>query len=468
MLNFKGKNIAVLGLNPAGVEMIKALNKLGGRVMGLGFRAEQKVRTVQKELAGLGCRLFFEMPPEDALGKFDLVVQTPGGGTYQKLIDKAVKRGIPVLSDLDVVVPFLSGKIIAVTGTNGKSSTVAFLDTLLRKQGFKTLVLGGDFAPCSAALVTKKKYDFCLIEVSSRRLEISQTLHPHIAILLNIFLAHEDRHARGIEGYYEAKAKIFSLQDEKDFLIHEGTGENLKHLFQLKKPRAVRIPFALQGKVPAPGLFFDKGNIVWTSPDDELEIYSLEKCPVRTGPHFLNLMAALAAARLCGVKPEVIQKIIDHYLGMPHRLQWIRTLKKVSFFDDSRATNPGATIWALGSFPKPVIWIAGGSVRADANHESIPQQAKGRVKSIILVGRQRKKLGKILAGMAPISEAEHLEAAVHGAFHQALPLDAVLFSPSCPPDPLDEKSQIGGARFQAIVKALDPMDQLIKRKSVTK
>lgn len=457
----KGKKVAVLGLNAAGIEMVKALAQAGIQVIGLSFREGKKTKEIKAALAGVSCLLYFRMPPEHALLAFDFVIDTPGGGTFAKLIERAKRGGVPVLSDLDFVSLFLKGKIVGVTGTNGKSSTVAFLDTMLRRQGFKTLVLGGDFAPFAAALITKKKYDFCLIEVSSRRLEISANFHPHIAILTNIFLAHADRHERGVEGYYDAKAKLYALQTEQDFLIHEGTAPNLKELMKLKKPRATRIGFALQGKTPPPCILFDKGNLLYSSPDGEMEIYPLEKLAVRTAPHLLNLMAALPAARLCGVEPNTILSVIESYLGMPHRMEWVKTVGKVFFIDDSRATNPGAAIWALGSFPKPVVWIAGGQVRPDGNLESLSAQAKGRARCIVLFGRQRKKLKKILEGMAPILEVETIAEAVALAFRQTLPNDTVLFSPACPPDPMDPNNSGAGRQFQKKVKALHPLDRTL-------
>lgn len=466
-MQLKEKKIAVLGVNEEGLEWMLALAKAGALVTGFGRRSSEESEKIQKKFQGVACQFYWDKIGKEDLLTYDLVIDTPGAGTYREAVEQAKKKGVAVMSDLDLATQFITVPIIAVTGTNGKSTTVTLLRDMLLKQGYKVLVLGGDFSPWASVLAEKTKYDYCLMELSSRRLEVSQNFHPHIALFLNLFPAHGERHEAGYLGYVKAKAKIFFFQTEQDYLIHESSAQNVNELIQRLKTRSRRVRFSLQGPVEPPGIFLDKTRLVWSGPDSELEVYPLEKASIRTLTHVLNLMAAIAAARLLKVEAKHIQSVIETFKGLPHRLQLVRAVGGVLFVDDSRSTNVAAAVWALHSLPINLLWIAGGAPIPGANWEEAVQSGQGRVREIFLYGSAGQKLASTLQALAPVTLVKNLEEAVQLAHKKSGHKDVVLFSPGCPPDLLAGDFQENrGERFFAAVKKLKEPPSILQKTSV--
>ncbi len=468
MLTLKGKKIAVLGLMQEGCEMIKALSKLGAHVSGFGTGDSRQISEVEKNLKNVNCPLVWSAEQAD-FSDFDLMVTAVGGGLYEKQKKNAESRGIQSLSTLDLACQFMKAPIIAVTGTNGKSSTVAILAHLLQRQGYKLSVLGGDFGYWAEALQNKTQPHYYLLELSSARLETVQKLHPHLAIFLNLFPAHGNRHSGGIAGYYDAKSRIFINQTEKDYLIYGTTGKNLCELIEKKSPRSIRVAFSL-GKAPTPtGISLEDQTLTWISPEGQKEIYSLTKAKNKFSTYLLNLMAAIAAARICKVDPKHIQWTIEHLDFFDHRMAVIRNKGGVLFIDDSRSTNIGSAVWALNSIPRPVLWIAGGAIIQGSDLENLPQYIRGKIKTIFLIGADQEKLAKLWGGIAPMVEVKDLGEAIEQANKRAEPQDVVLFSPGCPPDLYTQGMEMDGDFFKKkVMKLPEPPRVTPKKPSMTR
>jgi UDP-N-acetylmuramoylalanine--D-glutamate ligase len=465
MIEIKSRKIAVLGLNDDGLEMVKALSKAGAYVSGFGTATPSQEKAIQEKFQAIPCQLLWREIPENALTQFDLIIDTPGGGNYIAARDFAKKNGVRVLSDLDLAIEFMQAPIIAVTGTNGKSTTVALINEMLNQQGYKVVTVGGDFSPWGERILDKKKYDYYVLETNSRRLEISSSLHPHIAVLLNLYPAHGDRHKGGVPAYIEAKAKIFANQTEADYLVHEGTSENLHELIRLKSPKSKPVMFVLDNFVGPPGAYRSGQNLIWLGLSNENETYSLRKVKSRLPTYIMDLLAALVVARLCKVEPRHIQSVIDNFKGLPSRMEAIRTVGNVTFIDDARSTNIGATSWALSSYTRPIIWIAGGGLVDGSRLRDLPHIIKGGVKLIILIGSERKTLLRALGGIAPTIEAADLKEAVEVAHKMAEPKDVVIFSPLCPPDYKTQKpGKFRGSEFKKLVERLPEIPRVIRTK----
>jgi UDP-N-acetylmuramoylalanine--D-glutamate ligase len=463
-MELKGKKVAVLGLLNDGLDMIKALVKSGSIVTGFGTGTELEQKQVERQLKNNPCTLIWDEIPE--LDSFDLVVVTPGSGKYKEAYEQARSKGISVLSDLDLALKFMKGAIIGVTGTNGKSTTVTIIEQMLKAGGYKVAVCGGDFSKWGGPLSDRRSYDYHILELTSRRLELSSTFHPHIAVLLNLFPTHFDRHPGGYPAYIDAKAKIFELQTEKDFLVHDADAGNVRELIRKKSAKSTSVMFSFWGAVTPPSVYREKEGLIWEGPHQENEVISLRKMKNRTPTHLINVMAALAVACLCKVKIPAIQKVIDSFSGLPSRIERIRKIDGVTFVDDSVASNVGATSWALNSFTRPIIWIAGGSFTEDAALENLASVARGKVKLIIVLGAQKREFSKIWAPIAPIIEAEDLQEAVKIANQNAEQKDYVLFSPACPPDFVTQKpGKVRGQDFKTIVKNLPEVARVVRPKA---
>jgi len=466
-MELKSKKVAVLGLSEDGISIIRGLVKRGALVSGFGTSGnEEQINKIEKSLKNIPVKLHWKSLPDDGLLNFDFIVFSTQSGKYRIPREVAKKQGVKVLSDLDLATSFMKGPLIAVTGTNGKTSTVAILREMLKKQGFNVAVTGGDFENWGERISDKKKYDFYILELSSRRLENSTQFHPHIAVLLNIFPAHSARHRGGLPAYLKAKAKVFLEQTSEDYLIHEASAVNVRELIRQSQAKARRVMFSLENPIKGPGVYKDKGQLVWTDLSDKKEVYPLAKIKNKTPTFLLNLMAALAAAKICKVQSQNIQAVIDQYPGLPFRLEKIRNIGKLTFVDDSRATNAAATIWAISSFNRPVILIMGGALEPRVSYEGLVRMLRGRVKLVILIGSQRQALSDLLGNQVNTILANDLKGAVEMAYREAEGKEAVLFSPACPPDLFtQEDGTARGESFKKFVAELPDIPKVIPPKS---
>ncbi len=434
-MEVKGKKIAVLGLGKDGLSLVRSLNGLGAQVVGFGTAgSEQQKKEARDFLGDIPAKLIWEPLSERSLAGSDLVVFSSRSGKFHQARDFAEKQGVPIFSDLDFVVQFLDKPIIGITGTNGKTTTASILKGLLEKGGFKVSNTGGDFDDWGERIADKKKYDFHIFELSSQRLENSSKFSPYIAILLNIFPAHGERHEGGLPAYLAAKAKIFANQGPGDFFIHEASAVNIRELLRRNPPRSQRVMFSLENPVDSPGVFREKNQLIWLGSNGRRETFPLVKAPNKSPTFLMNFMAAMDAALLCGVKPRLVQAVLDRSAGLPNRMEEIRVVNGVKYVNDSRATNLAATLWALYSFNHPIWLIMGGGIPPGSDFEGLNQVSKKRIRTIFLVGSERAILMKKLTGGAPVVPVPDLKEALEMIAKMAEEKDIVLFSPACPPD----------------------------------
>ncbi len=454
-MNLAGKKIAVVGLGHDGIAMIKALAGQGAIVSAYGSGSDEQEKSVRADLQPIFCRLIWQEVFEDSLLGYDYAINTPGGGLYRAAIEHARERGVVVLSDLDLAWEFFDAPVIAVTGTSGKSTTISLLANMLKTQGYRCALFGGDFLHWANAIQDRNHNDYYLLELSSRRLEVSNIHHPWISILLNLYSAHSDRHPGGLTQYYEAKARIFAGQKENDYLIHEGTATNLLELIRTKNPRPACIPFVLQGSVSGPGVFREKKKLILVEADGTRKSFDVSEMANLNPALLMDAMAAVAAANLCKVEPERIQVALNEFVPLPSRMEKIRTLNGVTYIDDSTAANWGATVWALNGIAGSVLLIVSGAPSGDLSRLTIPSFLIKRLKLVIPTGSRRRQLLPLFQGIANIQEAVDLHEAVNIAHQQATIGDTVLFSPGFPPDLITERaSRSRGQIFKEQVTTL--------------
>ncbi len=463
MIQLRNKKVAVLGLLDPGIATIRFAHKQGAKVKAFGVASEAELARVKSELKGIAFELAAPKIPKGGLLDADLIVQTPGSARpYKEEIEEARQKGIPILTDLELACQFYSAPIIAVTGTNGKSSVVKLIEKVLTLGGKKVLVAGGDFTDFADSLLKPGPFDHIVLELNSSRLKRVQNFHPHIAVLLNIYPGHSERH-ENLEEYASIKAKIFFQQTEKDFLVYESS-RFLKRLIQEKHCRAKTYPFSVVKQLPLGASYsgLKDRQILFVSEQQDFSYFSAD-FPSLTGiPHVLNILAAVNVAKLCAVPDEVVQKMIADFQPIPDRLEFVRNLEGVGYYNDAKSVNLTSTAVALDSFADgSVILIAGGQYKSKQYYQKLRPQLSQKVRCLVIFGGYRKKFHEKWGEATETYIVPTLVDAVKVAAKKAEKGNKVLLSPACPPEThMHPSPHHRGEEFKRLVQEVAEMSRV--------
>ena len=358
------------------------------------------------------------------LAGIDLVVPSPGVPADAPLLRAAVARGIPIESEIEVAARELSGPLVAITGTNGKSTTTTLVGLALAESGRRTFTGGNLGTPLVAAL--EGTYDVYVAEVSSFQLEWVSALRPAVGCLLNVTPDHLDRHGT-FEAYRAAKMRLFAAQHGDDWAVLNRDDPAV--MATASGLRARLLTFGWDA-VPA-GAFVDGGQVVLRRPGAAEERYPLARTRLVGRHQVENILAAVVTARLAGATPEGVQRAIDGIEPLAHRLALVAERAGVRWYDDSKATNVGAAVKSLESFPDRVVLLAGG-VDKGGSYAPLAAAARERVRRAFVFGAARSLLVEALAAAAvPVEAVPTLDAAIQAAARIAQPGDTVLLAPAC-------------------------------------
>jgi UDP-N-acetylmuramoylalanine--D-glutamate ligase len=400
---------------------------------------------VAAELPGVELRFGEDGP--DLLAGVDCVVPSPGVPRSARPLRAAVARGIEVLSELELAARYLACPIVAVTGTNGKSTTTSLVGLALERAGRRTFTGGNLGTPLITALDAEP--EIAVVEVSSFQLEWVECFRPRVACLLNVTPDHLDRHG-SFADYAAAKARLFAAQREDDFAV-----------VNRDDPEAWRVVGGLRARVlsfgtdpVACGAFAGEGHVAVRLPDGSEERYGLGRSRL-VGRHNLeNVLAGALVARLAGAPPAAVQAAVDEIEPLPHRLVRVAERGGVAWFDDSKATNVGAVVKSLASFAGPVVLLAGG-VDKGGSYAPLAEAAAGKVRAALLFGEARDAIAEALASRGvQVEQAATLEDAVRSAAALARPGDTVLLAPACSSFDMFTDYAARGRAFRAAVEAL--------------
>jgi UDP-N-acetylmuramoylalanine--D-glutamate ligase len=435
----------VVGFQRTGRAVAGVLAARGVAVRASDTRAALDVTTAPSVPPGVELRLGEESP--ELLAGVELVVPSPGVPRAAPLLAEALRRGIPIASEIELAAGLLRCPIVAVTGTNGKSTTTTLVGLALERSGRRTFVGGNLGTPLVTAV--DGAYDVAVAEVSSFQLEWVTRFRPTVGCLLNVTPDHLDRHA-SFADYRETKARLFAAQTPADTAV-----------VNREDPEAWRVTAGLRARVvgfgtrpDTVGAFASEGAIGLRLPDVPEERYTLARTRL-TGRHNLeNVLAAVATARVAGATPEGVQAAIDTMEPLPHRLTRVADRGGVVWYDDSKATNAGAAAKSLESFTGPVILLAGG-VDKGGGYEALVGQAVGRVRLALVFGAAREQIASALgAAGVPVERVPTLEAGVLAAAGVAAPGDTVLLAPACASFDMFADYAARGRAFRAAVEAL--------------
>lgn len=435
---YRGQEIVVLGLAKSGQAVAKVFHEAGARVTVNDAKPKNECLGAD-ELEALGIRVICGGHPDDVVhGGTALLVKNPGIPYSVAPVRKAAELGIDIVTEVEVAWHLCQAPIIGITGSNGKTTTTTWVGNMLDLAGKQPIVAGNIGRPLCDAARDSSPDKWMVVELSSFQLKGTTRFRPQIACLLNVYATHLDYHG-DMEDYIASKAKLFENQTPEDIAVLNWDDEICRRLSQSLRARIV--PFSAKQSLDR-GVYVEQGQIVCHDERGE----RTEILPVREvgipGKHNLeNALAAAAVALSAGIDAGTIAASLQAFRGVEHRQEFVRELGGVRFYNDSKATNPAATIKAIDAFEAPIVWIGGGLDRGMDYAELLPWFAE-RVKAAVLIGETRHKLERAArrAGLQnvyvvdtsdKVSAADALEQAVRLAYQAAEQGDVVLFSPAC-------------------------------------
>jgi UDP-N-acetylmuramoylalanine--D-glutamate ligase len=423
----EGARVVVVGGATSGVAAAELLVERGARVLVTDL---QPALPDEARLRAAGVELHLGGHDPDRIADADLIVLSPGvdprGDPVRPALERARQRGVPVVSEIELAARWLTGRIVAITGTKGKSTTATLVGRLFEQAGFAATVGGNIGTPLSAQVALTGPHVWHVVEVSSFQLELTERFHPTIAVLLNLSPDHLDRHG-SLEAYRAAKARIFANQEAHDWAVFNADDAEASALAQLARAR--RWPFALEAPIPA-GVTLVGDVVVARTPEGDRPLVSRDAVRV-AGRHLLSdALAALAVATLAGVPPDAMVRALAAFEGLEHVLEPVADIGGVRFVNDSKATNVAAARAAIESFEGPLVVIVGGQFKGGDLRDLAPALV-ARQAQVVAIGAARPLIQAALADTVPVHEAADLGEAVRLAFRLAAPQGVVLLAPAC-------------------------------------
>ncbi len=448
-MDLKGKKVAVIGVGKTGQATSRFLAGRGARIALTDEKPIAAWGEIFSELKKLQADLTITPYGPEVLTGADLVVPSPGVYPSNPILLEALRREIPILSELELASRFLSTPLVAITGTNGKTTVTTLIGEILRTAGKKVFVGGNIGAPLIGYVDGPQEADWAVVEVSSFQLQWASTFHPRIALLLNITSDHVDYHG-SFAAYRRIKESIFLRQTASDLAILNADETSTESL--IGRLTAQIECFSSSGVV-ACGMFLEKDTLVHVSPDREREEYPLGMIRLPGRHNIENVMASVIAARACGCTPPDIIRAVEGFHGIAHRIEYAGEKNGVLFYDDSKGTNVGAVMRALQSFSQPVVLLLGGRDK-EGDFETLAPLIRERVRGLILFGEAREKINALIGGVVETRLTATMKEAVATAGELASPGDVVLLSPGCASFDEFTDYKARGRVFQELVRTL--------------
>ena len=417
------RRVTVAGAARSGVAAAELLARRGARVTLSEIGAE--IPDADR-LRALGVTLEAGGHVRETFTSADLIVLSPGVPPDAPVVQAARARGVPVIAELELASRWLRGRVIAITGTKGKSTTTALTGRMLEAAGFKVTVGGNIGAPLSAQVSASTPETFHVVETSSFQLEQIDTFHPWISVMLNFSADHLDRHPT-IDAYGAAKARIFENQEPGDFAVINADDPAVLEL--ARRGRAAKRYFAPSGAI-AEGTVVEDGWIVERRRGATDRLVPLTAIHL-LGPHLVNdVMAAATVGAIAGAAPAAMTAAVDGFRGLEHAMELVAEAGGVRFVNDSKATNVEAALRSIESFDRDLVPIVGGRFKG-GDLRLLREPLRARAKAVIAIGEARPLVREALGDAVPVHEAESFSAAIDRAFELAKPSGVVLLAPAC-------------------------------------
>ncbi len=449
MMELKGKKVLVVGLGKSGLAAALFLRHRGAQVTVSDVRSAESLAKeipalleegIMVEAGGHGLLTFRRQ---------DLIVISPGVPLDTPELAQARSFGLPIIGELELAARFLKGKVVAITGSNGKTTTTALLGAIFQEAGFPVLVGGNIGVPVVGLIEQSTDQTWSVLEVSSFQLETTEQFHPEVAVILNITPDHLDRHG-SFENYARAKERIFSAQTGTDSVVLNA--DNSRTAQAATRCQAQVLWFSIEHSVKQ-GAWVESGSIFYRgTPGGEIErILPLHKIPLKGEHNVENVVAAVCAARQAGVPVAAIARAIENFKTVEHRLEYVDTVNGVEFYNDSKATNVDATAKAVAAFPSGIHLILGGKDKG-SDYTTLSDLLRQRVRAVYTIGSAAAKIESQLRGVVSLHSCETLERAVNSAAAAAHSGEVVLLAPACSSFDQFESYEHRGRFFKELVK----------------
>ncbi len=456
-MELKGKKILVVGLGKSGLAAALFLRRRGAQVTVSDVRSAEALAKeipalleegIAVEAGGHGLLTFRRQ---------DLIVVSPGVRLNTPEIVQVKSFGLPVIGEVELAALYLKGKVLAITGSNGKTTTTSLCGEILEAASLPVAVGGNIGLPVIALVEESREDGWSVLEVSSFQLETTEKFRPEIAVILNVTPDHLDRHIT-FENYVAAKERIFAKQTAEDALV-------LNWDDPVTRASAERAPsrvFWFSRKEPVErGAHLVNGEVIFKSAKDAKpeSIVTVKKIPLKGEHNVENVLAAVCAARLAGVDADAIRSAVESFHAVEHRLEFVATLNGVDYYNDSKATNVDAAAKAISSFPGGIHLILGGKDK-NSDYTQLSALLKERVKAAYTIGAAAEKIESHIRGDVPIVSAGTLTKAVKEAGDAAMPGETVLLAPACSSFDQFENYEHRGRVFKELVAARKRLPEL--------
>jgi len=444
-----GKKILVVGLARTGVAVSLFSAGYGAVVTAMDEKPESALGDAPDRLRNAGVELVLARPAPEIFLAQDLIVLSPGVPANLPPLEKARAKGIPVWSEIELAWRFLRGKLVAITGSNGKTTATSLVAHILKTAGIPTLVGGNIGTPLLALVERSTDSTVTVAEVSSFQLETIDSFRPEIGVLLNLTPDHLDRHTT-FEEYAAAKLRMFENQLERDAAILNADDPEVTR----RMPSRPHVYWFSRQKRVAAGAFLQGDQIIFRHDGEETPVARRDEIPLRGDHNLENVLAACAASYLAGAAPAAIVAGVKTFQGVEHRLEFVAEISGVRYYNDSKATNVDAAVKALEAFPGQLLVILGGKDKGSP-YTPLRDLLASRARRAILIGAAAEKIAADVEGSVPIDRAGTLDRAVEIAASHARPGDTVLLAPACSSFDQFENYEQRGRIFKQLVAALE-------------
>jgi UDP-N-acetylmuramoylalanine--D-glutamate ligase len=450
MLELKNKRVLVVGLGKSGLAAAHFLKTLGARITVSDARPAMLIAELS-ELLEQGFSVEAGSHGLLTFRRQDLIVVSPGVPMSTPELKQVRAMGAHIIGELELGFEYLKGEVVGVTGSNGKTTTTTLIGEILKAAGRPTLVGGNIGRPVTAMVEESTAESWSVLEVSSFQLETVETFKPRIALVLNITPDHLDRHGT-FEVYAGLKARITEFQTAEDFLILNGEDKETQMIAAKTKAQV----YWFSGRRPMKQGAFVHGESILFVPREGAKpepVMPVAEISLAGAHNVENVLAAVCAARLAGVESETIRAAVREFKAVEHRLEFVREVAGVRYYNDSKATNVDATMKAVAAFAGGIHLILGGKDKG-SDYRVLEPLLRERVKTVITIGSAAEKIEHQLDGVVKIERAETLQRAVAFAYEAAVAGDTVMLAPACASFDQFENYEQRGRVFKELVQAL--------------
>ena len=448
-MDLSNKKVLVVGLGKSGVASALFLKSRGAQVTVSDTKPQEQLSDELPLLLDRGIAIETGGHGERTFQGQELIVVSPGVPVDAPVLQQARSLGETVIGEIELAARFFPGRMIAITGSNGKTTTTSLTGTIIASGGFHTLIGGNIGTPAISLVEAATPETIAVLEVSSFQLETIQTYRPYIAVVLNVTPDHLDRH-RTFAAYTSAKARIFENQQAGDFAVLNADDPTCVKL--AKGIRAEVSWFSRKKEVNA-GAFVRDGGIVFRGGNDEQSIMPLSEITLKGAHNIENVLAAASVGMIMGCSPDQIRATVREFKAVEHRLEYVATIRGVEYYNDSKATNVDAAVKAIESFPANIHLILGGKDKG-SDYTVLNDLLRERVKTVYTIGAAAEKIESQIKTAVELHPSGTLDIAVQQAAIAAQPGDVVLLAPACASFDQFKSYEHRGKTFKDLVRVL--------------